>query len=126
MKTFALTLIAAAGVLLASGNTVEAGGCGYGGRGGYGVGYGGGYGGGFSWNRGSSWGIRSSWDRGYGGHVHHNVNPYNASWGGGHIGYHDTSPFDYVPTTVIPHGNHFHVQPGGYYYHQTGHWDLYH
>jgi hypothetical protein len=110
MKTMALAIIAAVGVLLASSATVEAGGrCYGGGYGGYGYsnyGYGGGYG-------------------NY-GHIHHNVNPYTATWGGGHLHYHDTSHFDYVPGGYVQHYDHFHYQPGGYIYHQTGHYDLHH
>lgn len=59
--------------------------------------------------------------RGYGG--------YNRGYGYGGYGYgytqprwHDTSHYDYHPTTVVPHGNHYHVIPGHYDYHQTGHW----
>lgn len=36
--------------------------------------------------------------------------------------WHDTSHYDYHPTTVVPHGNHYHVIPGHYDYHRTGHW----
>jgi hypothetical protein len=36
--------------------------------------------------------------------------------------WHDTSHYDYHPTTVVPHGDHYHVQPGHYDYHRTGHW----
>jgi hypothetical protein len=36
--------------------------------------------------------------------------------------YHDTSHFDYHPTTVYRHRNHYHVQPGHYDWHQDGHW----
>ena len=48
-------------------------------------------------------------------------------WGGnsyrGHARWHDTSHYDYHPTTVTPHGNHYHVTPGHYDYHRSGHWD---
>lgn len=40
----------------------------------------------------------------------------------GHGFYHDTSHLDYHPTQIIPHGNHYHVQPGHYDLHRTGHW----
>ncbi len=39
-----------------------------------------------------------------------------------HGRYHDTSHYDYHPTEVRRHGNHWHVQPGHYDYHRTGHW----
>lgn len=103
MKTLALTLAAAMGLALAGSNAAEAG-CGY-----SRYGFSGGYGGGF-----------------YGGHIHHNVNPYTATYGGGHLHWHDTSHLHYQPGGFVPHGNHFHYQPGGYYLHQTGHYDLHH
>lgn len=43
------------------------------------------------------------------------------NWNRGPI-YHDTSHYDYHPPTVVPHGNHYHVIPGHYDYHQTGHY----
>ncbi|WP_425396165.1 hypothetical protein [Aeoliella sp.] len=42
-------------------------------------------------------------------------------WGGGHS-WHDTSHWDYHPPQLVPHGNHFHVQPGHWDWHQDGHW----
>jgi hypothetical protein len=36
--------------------------------------------------------------------------------------YHDTTHYDYHPTTVYRHGNHYHVQPGHYDLHRSGHW----
>jgi len=36
--------------------------------------------------------------------------------------WHDTSHYDYHPTQVIPHRNHYHVVPGHYDYHRSGHW----
>ncbi|GAA5507779.1 hypothetical protein [Novipirellula caenicola] len=49
---------------------------------------------------------------------------YHGGYGHGHRHgyYHDTSHWDYHPTEIIRHGNHFHVQPGHYDWHQTGHW----
>jgi hypothetical protein len=41
--------------------------------------------------------------------------PYYRQW-------HDTSHWDYHQPQVVPHGNHYHVQPGHYDYHQDGHW----
>jgi len=36
--------------------------------------------------------------------------------------YHDTSHWDYHPPSIYRHRNHFHVQPGHYDWHRTGHW----
>ncbi|MEX0715633.1 MAG: hypothetical protein WD066_03565 [Planctomycetaceae bacterium] len=57
------------------------------------------------------------------------ANPYSY---GGHGGYgnwgfssprwHDTTHFDYHPSSFVPHGNHLHVQPGHYDSHRSGHW----
>ena len=40
-----------------------------------------------------------------------------------HSHWHNTSHYDYHPATVVPHGNHLHVNPGHYDRHQTGHYD---
>lgn len=40
----------------------------------------------------------------------------------GHGWYHDTSHYDYHPSQVVPHGNHYDVIPGHYDFHRTGHW----
>ncbi len=40
-----------------------------------------------------------------------------------HAHWHNTSHYDYHPAQIVPHGNHFHVQPGHYDRHQTGHFD---
>jgi hypothetical protein len=45
---------------------------------------------------------------------------FGGGYGRGH--YHDTSHYDYHPTEVYRHRNHYHVVPGHYDYHQTGHW----
>jgi hypothetical protein len=52
-------------------------------------------------------------------HGHHHSGYRGGLWNRSY--YHDTSHYDYVPPRIIPHGNHIHVQPGGYYWHQTGH-----
>lgn len=44
---------------------------------------------------------------------------YNSNFG--HGGYHDTSHYDYHPTEIRRHGNHYDVTPGHYDYHRTGH-----
>lgn len=36
--------------------------------------------------------------------------------------YHDTSHYDYHPTSIQRHRNHYHVVPGHYDLHRTGHW----
>ncbi|TWU24106.1 hypothetical protein Pla52o_20300 [Novipirellula galeiformis] len=57
---------------------------------------------------------RSSYRSGYGGYGH---------YGHGYRGsYHDTSHYDWHPTQVIRHGNHWDIQPGHYDYHRSGHW----
>ena len=65
-----------------------------------------------------------------GGHCGTNIGGFGGGYGGGFGGgfggypahtWHDTSHWDYRPTTVVPHGNHFDVVPGGYYWHRTGH-----
>ena len=98
MKTLVFAMAASLGMILAGTDTAQAGhGC---------------YSGGFY--------------QPYSGHIHHNVNPYTATWGGGHLHYHDTSHFDYVPGGFVRHWNHYHYRPGGYIFHQQGHWDLHH
>ena len=62
----------------------------------------------------AQWG---NYGNGYG-----NYNSWNYGWGGqAPRRWHDTSHWDYHPTTVVPHGNHYHVMPGHYDFHQTGH-----
>lgn len=36
--------------------------------------------------------------------------------------FHDTTHLDYHPPQIIRHRRHFHVQPGHYDVHRTGHW----
>ena len=55
--------------------------------------------------------------------------PYHSAYRGvplpsyGHRGwYHDTTHLDYHPTEIRRHGNHYHVQPGHYDVHRSGHW----
>lgn len=36
--------------------------------------------------------------------------------------WHDTSHYDYHPTEIINHGSHYHVIPGHYDFHRSGHW----
>jgi len=45
---------------------------------------------------------------------------YRSRYSGGY--YHDTSHFDYHAPTIYRHYNHYHVVPGHYDYHQSGHW----
>lgn len=104
MKTLALAVAAATGLFLTSTDSAEAGGCGYGG-------FYGGYG---------------RYSQPFYGHIHHNVNPWTATRGGGHLHWHDTTHYDYVPPSLVRHRNHFHYQPGGYILHRDGHWDLHH
>ncbi len=37
--------------------------------------------------------------------------------------WHDTSHYDYHPTEVLRHRDHYHVVPGHYDYHRSGHYD---
>lgn len=91
-----ITICAVVAALALFAGNVQAGGCGYGGYGGY-SGY-------------SGHGCHS---QGYGGYVQPQP----------HAHWHDTSHWDYHPTQIVPHGNHYHVVPGHYDYHQTGHYD---
>lgn len=45
---------------------------------------------------------------------------HGSHYGGGF--YHDTSHYDYHPTEIRRHGNHYHVQPGHYDFHREGHY----
>lgn len=45
------------------------------------------------------------------------------NYGNQHRTYHDTSHYDYHPTTVTRHRNHLHVQRGHYDLHRSGHFD---
>jgi hypothetical protein len=61
---------------------------------------------------------------GHGGHVHggrFGLYPNVGLYPRGGL-WHDTSHWDYHPAQVVPHGNHLHIVPGHYDYHQTGHW----
>ncbi|MFV0445827.1 MAG: hypothetical protein ACK5Q5_19795 [Planctomycetaceae bacterium] len=113
MKTLALALTTAAALAAFGENTADAG-CGYGYTGRFGN-----YGGYSRYT--SNYFYRPT---PFAGHIHHNVNPNTATWGGGHLHWHDTSHYDYQPGGFVPHGNHY--QPGGYIYHQDGHFDLHH
>ncbi len=62
----------------------------------------------------------------HGGH-YHGGQIYGGGYGPNILIYpqprwHDTSHWDYHPAQIVPHGNHLHVVPGHYDYHQTGHW----
>lgn len=60
---------------------------------------------------------------------YNNFNNYggygNYGWGGFmqkfNRVWHDTSHWDYHPPTLQRHGDHFHIVPGHYDWHQTGH-----
>lgn len=73
-------------------------------------------------------GFYGGYNPGYypGGHgCHYPSNP-GWGWNGPAHSWHDTSHWDYHPTEIRRHGNHFHVQPGHYDRHQSGHWDHHH
>jgi hypothetical protein len=99
MKSFALMIAAAAGLMVAPQKEAEA-----------------------QW----SIGFHGGYSQPYYGHYHHYVNP---GWGGGYAGHydwHDTTHYDYQPPTYYRHRNHYHYNPGGYYLHRDGHWDYHH
>lgn len=122
MKTLILATTLAAGLMVGASEAnaqgisfYMGGGSPYGSS--YGLGYSSGYSGGlYAPSYGSYGGY------GYGGSY---LNNYRGPRNSGYI-WHDTTHYDYVPTQVIPHGNHYHVQPGGYYLHQSGHVDRIH
>jgi hypothetical protein len=60
----------------------------------------------------------------HGGHNHggHNHGGGISIGWGGYPTFHNTSHYHYHPATLQQHGNHFHVIPGHYDLHQTGHW----
>ncbi len=122
MKKTAL-LIACAGLViggigLAAPNSADAGirfsfgsghyGHGHYGHGHYGHGHYGGYGGYGGGYYNNSFYSRPSYNSFYGG----------GYYGGGHYNY---PHYDYHPTTVVPHGNHYHVIPGHYDFHYGHH-----
>lgn len=120
---FASATIAAAGLLASAPDTADAQvrfSIGIG-NGGYGYGNYGGYGGyrGYGFN---NYGGYGGWGGGYGGYGGYGFNNYGGYGGGYGPVWHDTSHYDYYPTTVVPHGNHYDVLPGHYHYHNTGHW----
>lgn len=99
--------------------------CNYGGGygGGYG-GYGGGYGSGISGVYSTPrFSIQIGSSRGYSNYGGFNRGHYGYGGGVAHRTWHDTSHYDYHPPTLVPHRNHYHVIPGHYDLHQTGHWD---
>ncbi len=55
-------------------------------------------------------------DHGYRSHYRSYVPSYHGRY------YHDTSHFDYHPTEIRRHGNHYDVYPGHYDFHRSGHW----
>jgi hypothetical protein len=79
---------------------------------------------------GGSYGARGPQHRGYGyggsGIYNHHVPSYSQFGYGSHYGhhgsYHDTTHWDWHPTTIRRHGNHFDVMPGHYDLHRDGHW----
>ncbi len=72
-----------------------------------------------------SYGYSNSGNRAY-NRGHRSSGYRNGGYNGrGNTVWHDTSHYDYHPTTVVPHGNHYHVQPGHYDLHRSGHYDTY-
>jgi len=103
MRTVMMITFVGAAAIIASGSEAQAQSCRYGG---------GGYRGGYS-SGGISIGFYGGRGISYGASYHRAP---RRSW------YHDTSHYDYHPTQVIPHRNHYHVIPGHYDLHRTGHW----
>lgn len=63
------------------------------------------------------------------GHRHHHHGDWGTGFRGvhGHVRrtnryWHNTGHYDYVPGTIVPHGNHYDYIPGGHYWHNTGHY----
>jgi hypothetical protein len=126
MKRWILSIVTAAAIGLIGTATASAqnygfigggyGGGGYGhggldcGYGGYGGRYSAGYGSGFDPYRVHSAGI------GFSG------SGINVGIGFGRPTFHDTSHLHYHPGGVVRHRNHFHVVPGHYDVHRSGHW----
>jgi hypothetical protein len=61
----------------------------------------------------------------YGGHIHHDVNPWIHP-GHGHLHWHDTTHYDFIPGRWVQHGCHSHWIPGRWVLHQDGHFDVHH
>lgn len=84
--------------------------------GGNGYGYNNGYGGGYRSHAGHNHGGSGFRSNNYGGRYDgfssgRQYSGYNSGFG------RSSGHYDYHPTTVVPHGNHLHVQPGHYDYH---------
>jgi len=109
MSKFTVGVLSALVLTAFLSTSVQAGHC-------HGGGYSGGYSSGYGWS-------------GYGGFYSqprlYPVSPYRQGCGVPLVQprYHDTTHYDYHPTTVYRHRNHFHVQPGHFDLHQSGHWD---
>lgn len=55
-------------------------------------------------------------------HFRHGHRSYVPSYGWRAPTFHDTTHLDYHPPQIIRHRRHFHVQPGHYDVHRSGHW----
>ena len=73
------------------------------------------------------------WGHGHGHSAHVYRPTTRLNWGNGYRSFapnygwrtptfHDTTHLDYHPPQIIRHRRHFHVQPGHYDVHRTGHW----
>ena len=83
----------------------------------------GGYGGGIGISIGGGYGGHGYGAQRYGSYRMPYTGRIHSSYYGHRGGfYHDTTHLDYHPTEIRRHGNHFHVQPGHYDVHRTGHW----
>ena len=115
MSRFIFSSVAIVGLLALSAGSAFAQHCQSGGYGGGGYG-GGGYGGGYS---GSQFGVQVYSTPNY--NYAPRYQSYQPSYGYGQSYYHDTSHYDYHAPSIQRHRNHYHVTPGHYDYHQTGH-----
>ncbi len=62
----------------------------------------------------------------HGGHVHHGVNPHIPTGPSGHLHWHDTSHYHYIPGRWVQQGCHRVWVPGRKVLHRDGHFDLHH
>jgi hypothetical protein len=124
MKRWILCFVTALAIGLIGSATASAQGYGWMG-GGYGHGglncdYGYGHGGGYSGLYSAGYG---GYGGGYGGGFGYSGSGIGLSVGFGRPAvFHDTSHLHYHPGGIVRHRNHFHVVPGHYDVHRSGHW----
>lgn len=82
-----------------------------------GVYFSGGYGGGYGYSTGYGYSSGYGVAPGYG----YGISNYSYGIRRAPV-WHDTTHYDYHPTSAYRHGNHYHVVPGHYDLHRSGHW----